>query len=309
MLPSVISIASILFTSQSIDILFFAYINNLGIPDNGLLYQNLSDGQDAIREFIKTQNFFDKVFLERVKTEAPLLFDENMSLEFINYGDTQLVYMLMANLKRWSVLVSQPGVQFGISKREFDNLRMLSVNNPDVVVKPEYYFEDGNKELYVAPYIYQARCIASQSHGYGVYIPEPYYRFECFNEDERKIVSTCMIANLVRLYDEERNLGIGACKIGGGDFILDKSWDKSDKSLFSTLEKMKLIAAREMFQVSLLEYEQLLLEEFSKITYYSDFKDINPNILINHKNRVPMSLEEIKDGIELGYTLRKIKRL
>ena len=41
-------------------------------------------------------------------------------------------------------------------------------------------------------------------------------------------------SNLVRLYDEERNLGIGACKIGGGDFILEKSWDKSDKSISST---------------------------------------------------------------------------
>lgn len=284
-------------------------LNNLGIPDNGLLYQNLREGQDAIREFLKTQRFFDKVFLERVREEAPLLFDENMRLEFINYGDTQLVYMLMSNFKQWSVLVTQPGVQFGIGRKEYDNLRSLSVNNPEIIVKPEYYFADIDRELYIAPYIYQARCIASQKHGYGIYIPEPYYRFEYFSKDVSKIVNTCMIANLVRLYDEERNLGIGACKIGGGDFILEKSWDKSDTSLFSTLEKMKLIAAREMIQISLSDYEQLLLEEFSKITYYSNIEDKNPNILINHKNRVPMAFDEIRDGIELGHNLRKIKSL
>ena len=72
---------------------------------------------------------------------------------------------------------------------------------------------------------------------------------------------------------------------------------------------MKLIAAREIIQVSLSDYEQLLLEEFSKITYYSNIEDKNSNILINHKNRVPMTFDEIRDGIELGHTLRKIKRL
>ena len=279
--------------------------NNLGIPGNGFEYQNLRPGMDATDEFFKTQGFLRKIFLERIVEEAPELIDPSMRLEFINYGDTQQVYVLTANGKQWSVLVTQPGTEFGTGKKEHDNLRQLATICPEVIVKPEYYFEDNGKELYIAPYIYQARCVASQDHGYGVYVPEPYYRFDTFSPREREVVNTCMIANLVRLYDEEKKQGVGACKIGGGDFILDKSWDYSDKSIDSTLDSMKLIAAREMIPISLADYEQQLLIEFSERTYYKKLEDRDPSILINHKNRLPMTYDEIGDGIELGRQLRK----
>lgn len=281
--------------------------NNLGIPGNGFQYQNLGTGQDATEEFFRTQSFLKKIFLDRIVQEAPELVDPNMRLEFINYGDTQQVYVLTANGNQWSVLVTQPGAKFGIGKTEHDNLRRLATINPGVIVKPEYYFEDNGKELYIAPYIYQARCIASQDHGYGVYVPEPYYRFDTFSPKDRQTVNTCMIANLVRLYDEEKQQGIGSCKIGGGDFILEKSWDESERTIDATLDKMKLIAAREMIPMSLSDYEQQLLIEFSERTYYRRLEDRDPSILINHKNRIPMSYDEIGEGIELGRQLRKIK--
>lgn len=279
--------------------------NNLGIPGNGFQYQNLTGNQDATEEFFKTQNFLKKIFLERIINEAPELVDPNMSLQFINYGDTQQVYVLTANGKQWSVLVTQPGTKFGTGKKEFDNLRHLASINSDVIVKPEYYFEDNGKELYIAPYVYQARCIASQEMGYGVYVPEPYYRFEMFSPRDRETVNICMIANLISLYDEENGLGLGACKIGGGDFILDKSWDDSYKDIETTLSKMKLIAARERIPMSLTDYEQQLLIEFSERTYYKNLEDRDPSILINHKNRIPMTYGEIGEGIKLGRQLRK----
>lgn len=281
--------------------------DNLGIPGNGFEYQNLTGKQDATKEFFRTQSFLKKIFLERIINEAPELVDPNMSLQFINYGDTQQVYVLTANGKQWSVLVTQPGTKHGIGKCEFDNLRHLSTINSDVIVKPEYYFEDNGKELYIAPYIYQARCIASQDHGYGIYVPEPFYRFDTFTPREREVVNTCMIANLVRLYDDEKEQGLGACKIGGGDFILDKSWDTSTKDIDDTLESMKLIAAREMIPMSFDDYLQQLLIEFSERTYYRNIEDRDPNILINHKNRIPMTFGEIGEGIELGKHLRKVK--
>lgn len=281
--------------------------DNLGIPSNGFEYQNLANGQNATREFFRTNNFLKKIFFERIINEAPELVDPNMSLQFINYGDTQQVYVLTANGKQWSVLVTQPGVKFGTGKCEFDNLRHLSNINSDIIVKPEYYFEDNGKELYIAPYIYQARCIASQEHGYGVYVPEPFYRFDTFSQKEREIVNTCMIANLVRLYDDELKQGIGSCKIGGGDFILDKAWDTSKKDIDATLGNMKLISARKMVPMEFNDYLQQLLIEFSERTYYRNIHDKDPNILVNHKNRVPMTYVEIGNGIELGKSLRKSK--
>jgi len=285
-----------------------AYDNtNLGIPANGFMYQKINEKQNASEEFFYTQDFLEEVFKSRVKNEAPELYDPNMNIEFINYGDTQQVFVLNSNGKLWSVLISQPNIEFGIVKKEFDNLKELAINNPNLIVEPKYYFEDGKRELYVAPYIYQARCIASQEHGYGVYIPEPYYRFEAFQKDISKTINTCMIANLIRLYDEEKKQGVGACKIGGGDFILEKSWDSSDKSIETTLQKMKLIAAREMIKMSLDDYEQQLITEFSKRTYYNKLENRNPNFMINHKNIIPMNIEEIHNGIELGRQLRKKK--
>ena len=281
--------------------------NNLGIPGNGYEYQNLASTQDATDEFFRTQSFLKKVFLERIIVEAPELVDPNMTLQFINYGDTQQVYVLTANGKQWSVLVTQPGTKHGTGKREFDNLRHLATINSDVIVKPEYYFEDNGKELYIAPYIYQARCIASQDHGYGIYVPEPYYRFDTFTPRDREVVNTCMIANLVRLYDDKNNLGIGSCKIGGGDFILDKAWDRSKKDIDDTLKSMRLIAARDMVHMSFDDYLQQLLIEFSERTYYKNIEDRDPNILINHKNRIPMTYGEIGEGIELGKSLKKVK--
>ena len=70
---------------------------------------------------------------------------------------------------------------------------------------------------------------------------------------------------------------------------------------------MKLIAAREMVQMSFDDYLQQLLTEFSERTYYRNIEDREPNILINHKNRIPMTFEEIGEGIELGKSLRKVK--
>ena len=283
----------------------FSDDENLGIPGNGFIYQRLNESHDSANEFFKTTEFLNTFFTEEVRDKIPELVGDDFKLDFINYGDTQLVYVLNVNNKKWSVLVTQPAAELGIGKCEFENLRQLSINNPEIIVKPKYYFTDGERELYIAPYIYQARCIASQEHSYGIYIPEPYYRFEEFSIEEQKNVNTCIIANLIKLFDEEENQGLCSCKIGGGDFILEKSWSYSDKSIETTLKKMKLIAARELLTTNFSNYQQLLMKEFSQRTYYNNLTEKDHSILINHKNRIPMSSEEIEDGIKLGLKLRR----
>lgn len=114
-----------------------------------------------------------------------------------------------------------------------------------------------------------------------------------------------MIANLVKLYDAKNNLGIASCKIGGGDFILDKKWQKKEQTVKSTLQNMKLIAARELIQIPLNQYVELIKKEFILRTYYENINDRDKSILINHKNRFPMQREEVEKGIQLGLRLRK----
>lgn len=272
---------------------------NLGIPGQGYEYHKLKDDQSLIDEFYNTNAFFEYLVKEKI-LDIEL---KDFSIEFINYGDTELVYILDKN-KKYTLLLGQPWLEKGVVKREYENLKFLAINNPNVVVEPKYYIENDNKEAYITPYIYQARCIASQDQGWGVYIPEPYYRFEPFNEREKEIVNTVMIANLVRLYDSKNNLGIVNCKLGGGDFILEKNWDY-DKNLDNTLDCMKLIAARKLDKIPFKKYLKLLRTEMLKRTYYSNENQKNKEIIINDKSRVPMTKEEIDKGIQLGLRLRK----
>ena len=166
------------------------------------------------------------------------------------------------------------------------------------IVAPINYFCDEEQELYVTPYINQARCVASYDT-WGMYIPEPYYRFESFTKEQETIVNTCMIAKLVSLYDFENQEGICSCKLGGGDFMLPKGWETQTITIENTLNSLYLIAAREKITCSFEEYLEIIKNEFSRTT----INENQNNLIINLRGRVAMKVEDIENGIELGKTL------
>lgn len=194
----------------------------------------------------------------------------------------------------------------GETKEEYDNLKQLSKKYPGLVINPINYFQNKYREAYLTPYIYQARCIASDPQGYGAYVPDPYYHFDNFSDDDTYEICKVMIANLIRLYDTELNLAIAQCKIGGGDFILEKEYDNDIHNEQNTLKRMHLIAARKLINIELKEYIKLIKKEFSQKTYYKNQDQRDPNIIINLKNRFPMSRDAIEDGIKLGLKLQEI---
>jgi len=276
----------------------------LGIPSNGAEYLKLNDTQDLFQEFFGIYNFLGQVISGN---QVPEFQNPNRRLQFINYGDTELVYVLTVGEQKYTMLLGQPATEFGTVKKEHDNLKALKVRNPKEVVAPFAYVADEKqkRELYVTPYLYQARCIASQEDGWGIYIPEPDYRFELFSEKQRSIVNSAMIANLVKLYNEKTQQGIGSCKIGGGDFVLEKELDEEEFSEENVLKRMKLIAARELIQMDFDTYLEALRREFSQSTYYKTESQRDKSILINHKSRIPMTEAEIERGIELGLMLKE----
>lgn len=212
--------------------------------------------------------------------------------------------------KQYTLLLGQPAKEFGVVKKEYENLRSLGKNNRENVVVPIHYFKDGEnkRELYVTPYFYQARCIGVEDKAWGVWQPELEHHFKEFSEEERKIINSSMIALLIKLFDGKNNLGIGDCRIGGGDFILEKGYENEKITYENMLKRMKLIAARELIPMNLEEYVDRLKEEFSKRTYYEIEDERDKSILINCEARIPMTLEEIQNGIELGYELREKQR-
>lgn len=280
----------------------------LGFSGSGYEYMRLLPEQKELDEFFEIRDFLREV---ATSESIPELQNKKKKIQFINYGDTQLVYVLTVGDKKFTLLLGQPATEFGVVKKEYENLKILYRDNPDIVVAPIHYFSsrDNKRELYMTPYLYQARCIASDEEGWGVYVPEPDYHFRTFTQTERNIVNSSMIALLIKLFDTKNNLGLGSCKIGGGDFILEKEIENEDFTYENVLKRMKLIAARELVPMQLEEYINVIRKEFSKPTYYRKESERDKSIIINHKSRIAMTEKEIEKGIELGRELRKEKEI
>lgn len=269
---------------------------NIGIGFINPAYIEINEIQDKNDEYKKIKKFLYK-YLQQY-SERKSIPIEDLHIEFINYGKTELVYVLSEKSgKRVTLLVKQPAVQLGKVTQEAQNLLALKKRDENVVA-PIDYFQLGDQELYVTPYINQARCVASYG-SWGMYIPEPYYRFESFTAEQRKIVNSCMIAKLVSLYDFVKREGISSCKLGGGDFMLPKGWETQTPTIEDTLNKLYLIASREKVKCSFEEYLSIIRDEFSRATITENPQDL----IINLRGRVPMRIEDIESGIELGQSI------
>ena len=276
--------------------------DNIGIGSINSAYIEVNEIQDINDEYKKIKRFLNK-YLERYSqmNGVPI---ENLNVQFINYGKTELVYVLSEKSgKKVTLLVKQPSVQLGKVNQEAQNLLALKKRDPNVVA-PIDYFQLGDQELYTTPYINQARCIASYG-SWGMYVPEPYYRFEPFTANQKRIVNSCMIAKLVSLYDFENQEGISSCKLGGGDFMLPKGWEKQKPTIENTLNNLYLIAAREKIKCSFDKYISIIKDEFSRATIGENQKDL----IINLRGRVPMQISEIEYGILLGQAIAQGKEL
>ncbi len=267
---------------------------NMGIGMMSAGYIFTHKDQNLWEEYSKIDRFV-KEYSQKYATNKGRQI-QDFELEFINYGRTQLVYVLSDKTdgKKVTILAKQPVVEYGKVKQEAQYLQKLKKVDKNVVAPIDYY-TDNEQELYVTPYIPQARCVASDAK-WGMYIPEPYYRFENFTEDQEKVVNTCMIAKLVSLYDFDKGRGIAGCKLGGGDFMLPKGWENQTPTIQNTLDSLYLIAAREMISCSFDEYINILKDEFSRETIEEDPE----SLLINIRGRVAMSPTDIANGISLG---------
>lgn len=282
--------------SLSEDSVYQGLLKNIGIGLINPAYIEVNEIQDKNDEYNKIMRFLKK-YLEYYAKNNSMSVDE-LNLEFINYGKTELVYVLTdKNGNRITLLVKQPAVRLGDVNEEMQHL--LDLNKKDEnVVAPIDYFQLGDQELYVTPYINQARCIASYGT-WGMYIPEPYYRFESFTKEQESIVNICMIAKLVSLYDFEKQEGVSCCKLGGGDFMLPKGWEAEVPSIENTIGQLYLIAARKKVKCSFEDYLQIIRNEFSRATIIEN----QSQLIINLRGRVPMQIVDIDAGINLGKSL------
>ncbi len=276
-------------------------MRNKGIGMMYISYIFAKPGANEWEEYAKVENLIKQYIAKYAEKNGKSL--EDYELEFINYGRTEFVYVLtdIQTDEKITILAKQPIVEYGKLKQEVKNLLDLHTIDGNVVA-PIDYFSMGEQELYVTPYINQARCIASYEK-WGMYVPEPHYRFVEFSKVQEKYVNICMIAKLVSYYDHEKQEGIACCKLGGGDFMLKKGWEKMEPNTENTLENLLFIAAREKIQCSFKDYLNILRNEFSQKTI-----DVPEDMLkINIRGRVAMDKNDIETGIKLGKILVKMR--
>lgn len=260
-------------------------------------YLSVNDIQEEEYELRKIMRFLAKFFIYYAEQKG--LDPKELKLEFINHGKTELVFLLTEkDGESYTLLVKQPSVRYGDIYKEHENLLKLQKHD-NMVVAPLDYYTYGEQELYVTPYIKQARCIASK-YFWGIYIPEPFYRMQKFTPEQESIVTSCMIAKLISLYDREKNEGLANVKLGGGDFMLPKGWEVLTPTIENTLNSLYLIAAREMTNCSLDDYIELIRSEYKEVT-------IDKESIINLRGRVPIKESDIEAGIDLGLKLLGVK--
>lgn len=270
------------------------YFNDMGIGFLHEGYIEVSNNQNKEEELIKIKEFLSNYLkYYSIINNIPL---ETLKLDFINYGKTQLVFVLSSKLKREALLVKQPAARFGIVRDEMDNLIHLNIYD-DHVIAPYSYYSFDEQELYVSEYINKARCIACLDK-WGMYAPDP-YRFIPFSVVQESMVNACMIAKLISYYDFVNEEGLASCHLGGGDFMLNEYFEHRIPVVNTTLNNMYLIAARKKIKVPFNEYIDMIKYEFTKSTILEDENDIKINI----RCRVPMKEKDIENGIILGNSL------
>ena len=268
----------------------------LGIPNFGPWYIEALPEQNKAEEFLNVFIFIRSVIDDG---KIPEFNSTDLDVRFINYGRTQLVFVVTVDdSEQYTLLINQPATKYGTGKNEFDNLVKLNRTNPELVIKPMYYLANDTQELYITPYCHQARCVGVDTREWGIWIPEPEYHFDAFSEKDRKIINSSMIAMLIKLYDEENNKGIAKCRLDGGDFMLLKGFENDEISYENIIKNSKLIAARELTSMSLDDYIDRIRTEFSN-------KEERELIIAGKKLKEPFTEEEIEKGIELGLELRK----
>jgi len=273
----------------------------LGIKNYGEWYiRHLPEQKEEV-EFLKINKFI-KEFVS--KNNIKELQGEEVDCQFINYGDVQIVFVITIDeIKQYTLLVNQPKIPAGQGLEEYNNLIYLNKINPDIVIKPIYYYvnpENPQQELYITPYYFQARCVGVETTAWGIWIPEPKYYFRDFNQIERKVINKCMIALVIKLYDEKNKKGISRWRFDGGDFMLLKGFENGEINEDNIIKNLIMISARKLITIELKNYIEKM-----KIELRNGLKDNEEKLIIGKNLRCPFSEEEIEEGIKLGMKLRE----
>ena len=85
-----------------------------------------------------------------------------------------------------------------------------------------------------------------------IWIPEPKYHYKIFTEEE--LIRKCMIAMMIKFYDEKNKCVIGGYSLDGDDFMLKKGYENEEFNEENIIKNFVFIAARKVIKIEFEEY-------------------------------------------------------
>ena len=224
----------------------------LGIEGYDEWYVKILEEQNSKEEFSKVNKFVQEFCFTNNFEE---LKGNQKVVKFINWGETQLVFVLTIDeSKQFALLVNQPHTKEGQGLEEYNNLLYLNKLYPEIIIKPIKYYANPNnpqQELYITPYYFQARCLGVETTEWGMWVPEPEYHFRNYTTEEKKVINKCIVALAIKFYDEENKKAISGYKFDGGDFMLKKGYENEEINVENIIKNMVMIAARNIINIEL----------------------------------------------------------
>ncbi|KAJ5073539.1 hypothetical protein M0811_08656 [Anaeramoeba ignava] len=294
------------------------YLGGLYAPKNEIKY-NPDDYLNSLIQRIEKKE--SKAILETISqliNDSELNFDKiNIyEIEFVNYGSLEIIFRLKFTYKskEMSFIIVSSQLPSLIEKvhQDFIHTKEFHKHFPNLILEVFNYdeFQLSKSKLSISFFtqidLNLCRCIAknkSYSENWGIYNPEPIYRFEPFDNELSEFTKQMIIASLIGTYNHKLQKGISCSRASGGDFVLLRNFDYSQKSL---KECWRMISVRNEIEIDFQNYCDLIIKEFQISSKISDQKVIDDSLKINHNSKEAFKLETIQKGIELGKEMNKI---
>ncbi|KAJ5075859.1 hypothetical protein M0811_06721 [Anaeramoeba ignava] len=293
------------------------YLGGLNPPKNEIKYNSADYLNSLINRIEKKESKTILKTISQLINESELNFNKvNIyEIEFVNYGYLEIIFRLKFTYesKQFSFIIISSQLPSYVDKvhQDFIHTKDFQQYFPNFILQVFDYdeFKLSKSNLPISFFtqidINLCRCIAkneSYSQNWGIYNPEPIYRFEPFDDELSEFTKQMIIASLIGTYNHQLQKGVACSRASGDDFILLRTFDYSPKSM---KECWRMISVRDEIEIDFQSYCDLVTKEFQIPTKLSDKQVIDNSIKINHKSKEAFSLETIQKGIELGKEMSK----
>lgn len=228
--------------------------------------------------------------------------NKKFSFKKIKEDTNTVTYLLLVDNTKYVIISSKNDLEYGSLKEEYNNLKNLNRKNKDMVLRPQYYYTDGVRELYVTEYLYNIQRIGSNEGKLAIFSSKDNYEPINLRSYDTNIINTALTYNLVRLYDEKRELAPSKIDISNGDFVYCDDWNLKKINFNDSINFMKLTRSREMIRISFKDYLNALRRDLVNNRFSTT--QSNPTIITKDFSNF-MKRDQIETAISLGLKYKR----